>query len=82
VEVNGKVCNIPSYSLKPNDIVSVREKSKSLEVISDSLLRHANRFNWLEWDQEKMTGKFMSYPERDQIPETINEQLIVELYSK
>lgn len=82
IEVNGKVCNIPSYSLKPNDIVSVREKSKSLEVISDSLLRHSNRFNWLEWDQEKMTGKFMSYPERDQIPETINEQLIVELYSK
>ena len=82
IEVNGKVCNIPSYSLKTNDIVSVREKSKSLEVISDSLLRHSNRFNWLEWDQEKMTGKFMSYPERDQIPETINEQLIVELYSK
>ena len=82
IEVNGKVVNIPSYSLKANDIVSVREKSKSLEVINEALERHSNRFNWLEWDQEKMTGKFMSYPERDQIPENINEQLIVELYSK
>jgi len=82
IEVNGKVVNIPSYSLKANDIIAVREKSKSLEVINDALLRHSNRFNWLEWDQETMTGKFMSYPERDQIPENINEQLIVELYSK
>ena len=82
IEVNGKVVNIPSYSVKPNDIIGVREKSKSLEIITDSLLRHSNRFNWLEWDQEKMVGKFMSYPERDQIPENINEQLIVELYSK
>ncbi|MEI6122192.1 MAG: 30S ribosomal protein S4 [Bacteroidota bacterium] len=82
IEVNGKVVNIPSYSLKANDIVSVREKSKSLEVINEALLKHSNRFNWLEWDQEKMIGKFMSYPERDQIPENINEQLIVELYSK
>jgi small subunit ribosomal protein S4 len=82
IEVNGHVVNIPSFSLKPNDIVRVREKSKSLEVINDSLLRHSNRFNWLEWDQESMTGKFMSFPERDQIPENVNEQLIVELYSK
>lgn len=82
IEVNGTVINIPSYSLKPNDIVNVREKSKSLEVIVDALVRHSNRYNWLEWDQEKMVGKFMSYPERDQIPENINEQLIVELYSK
>jgi small subunit ribosomal protein S4 len=82
IEVNGKVVSIPSFSLKPNDIVSVREKSKSLEIISDSLVKHTNRFNWLEWDEEKMTGKFMSYPQRDQIPENINEQLIVELYSK
>lgn len=82
IEVNGKVVNIPSFSLKPNDIISVREKSKSLEIITDALLRNSNRFNWLEWDQEKMAGKFMSFPERDQIPENINEQLIVELYSK
>jgi len=82
IEVNGTVVNVPSYSLKPNDIVNVREKSKSLEVIVDALVHHSNRYNWLEWDQEKMIGKFMSYPERDQIPENINEQLIVELYSK
>jgi len=82
IEVNGTVVNIPSFSLKPNDIINVREKSKSLEVITDALVHHSNRFNWLEWDQDKMVGKFMSYPERDQIPENINEQLIVELYSK
>jgi len=82
IEVNGTVVNVPSYSLKPNDIVNVREKSKSLEVIVDALVRNSNRYNWLEWDQDKMVGKFMSYPERDQIPENINEQLIVELYSK
>lgn len=82
IEVNGTVVNIPSFSLKPNDIINVREKSKSLEVIIDALVHHSNRFNWLEWDQDKMVGKFMSYPERDQIPENINEQLIVELYSK
>lgn len=82
IEVNGKVVNVPSYSLKPNDIVNVREKSKSLEIIVDALGRNSNHYNWLEWDQEKMAGKFMSYPERDQIPENINEQLIVELYSK
>jgi len=82
IEVNGTVVNVPSYSLKPNDIINVREKSKSLEVIVDALVRNSNRYNWLEWDQDKMVGKFMSYPERDQIPENINEQLIVELYSK
>jgi len=82
IEVNGTVVNIPSFSLKTNDIINVREKSKSLEVIIDALVHHSNRFNWLEWDQDKMVGKFMSYPERDQIPENINEQLIVELYSK
>ncbi|HPB25998.1 MAG TPA: 30S ribosomal protein S4 [Bacteroidales bacterium] len=82
IEVNGKVNNIPSFSLKPNDIINVREKSKSLELIVDALARNANHYNWMEWDQEKMVGKFMSYPERDQIPENINEQLIVELYSK
>jgi len=82
IQVNGTVVNVPSFSLKPNDIISVREKSKSLEVISDALVHNSSRFSWLEWDQEKMVGKFMNYPERDQIPENINEQLIVELYSK
>lgn len=81
--VDGEVVDIASYSLRPGQTVSVREKSKSLEAITDSLSGHsAKRFNWLEWDGSQMMGKFISYPERDQIPENINEQLIVELYSK
>lgn len=81
--VNGKVVNISSYSLKPGDIVGVREKSKSLEVISDSLAGRANRrFPWLEWDGSALAGKFVSLPEREDIPENLQEQLIVELYSK
>jgi small subunit ribosomal protein S4 len=68
--------------LRAGDVVGVREKSKSLEVILDAVASRANRYSWLEWDQDKMTGRFMSYPERAEIPENINEQLIVELYSK
>jgi small subunit ribosomal protein S4 len=83
ITVNGEIVNIPSYSLKPGDVIGVREKSKSLEAISSSLsARNAKRFTWLEWDGSGMTGKFVSYPEREQIPENIQEQLIVELYSK
>jgi small subunit ribosomal protein S4 len=85
IMVDGELVNIPSYSLKPGQLVSVREKSKSLEAIADSLSgRSGNtkRYNWLEWDGQQMTGKFVQYPERDQIPENVNEQLIVELYSK
>jgi len=82
ITVNGKVLNIPSYLVKVGDVVAVREKSKSLEVITDSVEGRTNRFPWLEWDGEKMAGKFVSYPAREDIPETINEQLIVELYSK
>jgi small subunit ribosomal protein S4 len=82
ITVNGKVTNIPSYTLKPGDIVGVREKSKSLEHIVDSLAGRSSSYSWLEWDQEKMAGKFMSFPEREAIPENIKEQLIVELYSK
>lgn len=83
IMVDGELVNIPSYSLKPGQSVSVREKSKSLENISVSLsMRGAKRFNWLEWDQSEMAGKFITYPERDQIPENVKEQLIVELYSK
>ena len=82
ITVNGKVMNIPSAMLKPGDIVAVREKSKSLEVITNSVAGHSNSFPWLEWDSKTLTGKFMSYPNREDIPETINEQLIVELYSK
>jgi small subunit ribosomal protein S4 len=80
--VNGKVVNIPSFELRPGDIVAVRERSKSLEVITNSVVGRGNQYPWLEWDGGMMAGKFMSYPERDQIPENIKEQLIVELYSK
>ena len=80
--VNGNVVNIPSYSLKVGDIVSVREKSKSLEVIVGSLAGSKSRYAWLEWDGAAMAGKFLQRPEREEIPENIKEQLIVELYSK
>ena len=81
--VNGNVVNIPSYALKAGDVVSVREKSKTLEVITELLSGAArSRFAWLEWDNASMTGKFLQTPEREEIPENIKEQLIVELYSK
>lgn len=81
--VDGEVVNIASYSIKPGQVIGVREKSKSVEAITTSLsARNAKRYNWLEWDGTQMVGKFIGYPERDQIPENINEQLIVELYSK
>ncbi len=82
ITVNGKVVNVPSCELRPGDIVAVRERSKSLEVITECTASHGNPYSWLEWDRNMLTGKFMSYPERDQIPENIKEQLIVELYSK
>jgi small subunit ribosomal protein S4 len=83
ITVNGKVVNIASYSLKPGDVVGVREKSKTLESITLSLHTHnSNKYNWLTWNEKDMKGTFTSYPERDQIPENIKEQLIVELYSK
>jgi small subunit ribosomal protein S4 len=81
--VNGDVVNIPSYSLKPGDVVEVRERSKSLEVITESLsAQGAKKYNWLEWSQAEMVGKLVNIPIRADIPENINEQLIVELYSK
>ncbi|MEY3983822.1 MAG: hypothetical protein RL160_1381 [Bacteroidota bacterium] len=82
ITVNGDVVNIPSYSLKPGDVVGVRERSKSLEAIVNSTSNSRKRFNWLEWDAADYNGKFLNYPERDEIPENIKEQLIVELYSK
>ncbi len=82
ITVNGSVVNIPSYEVKAGDLVGVREKSKSLEAIVDSLASRANKYPWLEWDEEKMIGKFINYPTREEIPENIKEQLIVELYSK
>ena len=80
--VNGELVNIPSYTLRPGDIISVREKSKALEVIVNSLESRRVSVSWLEWDDAMMTGKFMNKPEREEIPENIKEQLIVELYSK
>ena len=83
ITVDGKVVNIPSYSVKPGQLVAVRERSKSLEVIADSLagFNHA-KYPWLEWDESTKVGKFLHVPERADIPENIKEHLIVELYSK
>lgn len=80
--VNGQICNVPSMLLVPGDTVSVRERSQALEVIVNSLNGRSNAYAWLEWDANMMTGKFMNYPEREEVPENINEQAIVELYSK
>ena len=74
--------NIPSYSLKPGDVVGVREKSKSLQTIQDALANSSSVYEWITWNTEKKEGTFVSIPERMQIPENIKEQLIVELYSK
>ncbi|MBL7472787.1 30S ribosomal protein S4 [Robertkochia sediminum] len=82
ITVNGEVVNIPSYQLKPGDVVGVREKSKSLEAIERSLANNSSVYEWISWNGEKMEGTFVSVPERIQIPENIKEQLIVELYSK
>jgi small subunit ribosomal protein S4 len=83
ITVNGEIVNIPSYTLKPGETIGVRERSKSLEVITDSLstARYGSS-PWLEFDEATMTGKFLNRPEREEIPENIKEQLIVELYSK
>ncbi|HUH17823.1 30S ribosomal protein S4 [Albibacterium sp.] len=83
VTVNGEVVNIPSYSLRPGDVVAVRERSKSLEAITNSVAgKQINKFSWLEWESKELTGKFLNFPSRDEIPENIKENLIVELYSK
>ncbi|MDF1547374.1 MAG: 30S ribosomal protein S4 [Bacteroidales bacterium] len=83
ITVNGEIVNIPSYSVRPGDIISIREKSKSLESITDSLASsRSSQYSWLEWDKSLLAGKFMNVPERSDIPENIKEQLIVELYSK
>ncbi|MBQ3655791.1 MAG: 30S ribosomal protein S4 [Bacteroidales bacterium] len=83
IVVNGKVCGIPSYHVKAGDIIGVREKSKALEVIVNSVQgANRSRFSWLEWDGSQMAGKFMNVPAREDVPENIKEQLIVELYSK
>ncbi|MEY4203578.1 MAG: hypothetical protein RL013_1281 [Bacteroidota bacterium] len=85
VTVNGQVVNIPSYTLKPGDVVAVRGRSKALEIITSNVgakTSNVRQFGWIEWNPDQMKGVFLAYPQRDQIPEKINEQLIVELYSK
>ena len=83
IVVDGAVVNIPSYRVKAGQVVGVREKSKSLEVITDSLASNsASKYSWLQWDKNTMSGTFLNMPERADIPENIKEQLIVDLYSK
>ena len=83
VTVNGKVVNIPSYNVVPGDVIAVREKSKSLEVIDDALAGfNHSKYSWIEWDESIKGGKLLNIPAREDIPENINVQLIVELYSK
>ncbi|KPM31441.1 30S ribosomal protein S4 [Croceitalea dokdonensis DOKDO 023] len=82
ITVNGQLVNIPSYSLKAGDVVGVREKSKSVQAINDSLANNSSVYEWITWNSEKKEGTFVAVPERLQIPENIKEQLIVELYSK
>ena len=82
ITVNGELVNIPSYTLKPGDEIGVREKSKSLEAINSSLTSNSKKYDWLDWNSSSMSGKLLSVPAREMIPENIKEQLIVELYSK
>jgi small subunit ribosomal protein S4 len=83
ITVNGDIVNVPSFSLKAGDIIGVRERSKSLEAITNSLsIQGAKKYHWLEWDNSEYSGKIIHVPLRQDIPENINEQLIVELYSK
>ncbi|WP_375325293.1 30S ribosomal protein S4 [Flagellimonas sp. GZD32] len=82
ITVNGEVVNIPSYKLKPGDVVGVREKSKSVQAIEDSLANNSSVYEWITWNSATKEGTFVTIPERLQIPENIKEQLIVELYSK
>jgi small subunit ribosomal protein S4 len=82
ITVNGEVVNIASY-FKAGDVVAVREKSKTMEAITTSVAgRRISKYNWFEWDANTLTGKLLNYPNRDEIPENIKENLIVELYSK
>ena len=82
ITVNGGIVNIPSFQVKPGDVVSVREKSKSLEAITNSLDNANHVYEWISWNNDKKEGTFVAVPQRVQIPENINEQFIVELYSK
>ena len=80
--VNNEICNIPSRTIKPGEVIGVREKSKSVAAIENSISANSSIYEWVSWNGDRMQGTFVSLPERDQIPENIKEQLIVELYSK
>lgn len=82
ITVNGEIVNVPSYTLRSGDVIGVREKSKSLEAITGSLTANNKKYDWLDWNSASMSGKLLSVPSREMIPENIKEQLIVELYSK
>ena len=82
ITVNENIVNIPSYQLKPGDVIGVREKSKSLQIIINSLDNNSSVYEWLTWNRDTLQGNFVTIPQRLQIPENIKEQLIVELYSK
>ena len=82
IAVNGTVVNVPSFTLKPGDKVGLRERSKNLSVVQDAIAKRGKKFVWLTLDEKAVEGTFLDFPEREQIPENINEQLIVELYSK
>ena len=82
ITVNGSIVSIPSYTLRQGDKVSIREKSKSLKAIESSLLVNSSEYDWIKFNRERLEGEFVAIPEREQIPENIKEQLIVELYSK
>jgi small subunit ribosomal protein S4 len=82
VTVNGIIVNVPSYTLKPGDIVSIKEKSKDNSSVTSQIKGKNPKFNWLDWNETEVKGTFIAYPERESIPENIKEQLIVELYSK
>jgi len=82
ITVNGTVVNVPSYTIKAGDVIAVRAKSQNSETIANSLSTRNNQYSWLEWDNTILAGKFVMNPDRSEIPENIQEQLIVELYSK
>jgi small subunit ribosomal protein S4 len=82
VTVNGEVVNVPSYQLKPGDVIGIKEKDKENTSITSMFRGKNQKFNWLDWSEAEMKGTFVAYPERESVPENIKEQLIVELYSK
>ena len=82
ITVNGTVTNVPSYQLKPGDMIGIKEKSRKMVLFEGADKKGAPKFKWIEWDGPTFSGKFIEYPDRESIPETFKEQLIVELYSK